>query len=804
MAGPWEKYQSAEPSGPWAKYASQDAPEAPAEKSQGERIGQQVLNAGAGALRGAGSIGASIMRILPNALGGDTAEENAQRRTSMDQALGSLGADTDSLAYGGGKLATEIAGTAGAGGLLARGISAIPGAAAAAPNLINAIRTAGMTAGNGGAVANALTRAAGGAVTGGVSAGMVNPEDAKTGAVVGGLAPGVIQGVGAAGKYAGSKLFDMLTPQMQAQALAIAKTTGQSIDDIISALRTQGPTMIPGSQRTVPEILQNPDVSQVARTLKSSGQYQLGAREAENNAARIAALERVAPTAGTINEARANAGNAITSYAQKQRAAAGKNVNQLFESVDPFNDTAINLPIDAMKAQQAKYAGRGSFGGGNAASQAIQTAEDIGTEILPAIKPISQASAKTQSLEQAVRAAGGIRGTGGELRDMGIKQSGTTGLINNKSGRPVDLLAEEMHARGFIPDNDPATLFDYLRNGNGRKVFASDVNENAMQRAMDRAAGDLPGAERIAKAVPFEQVQNLRSSLNEEWNKARLAGNAKDAATLKGMISEIDNKVSDVAAGSGVAGEAFPADIVANWKEALKAHADKKLRFDTGPQAAIFRTGADGLPAKEGAEVAPLFWNGGNAQVENMQAFKRLTKEDQNLVQLMKSNATTEALQESARGPAGMITYDKFNKWLKNHSGAAKELFTEQELATLKAIQSETKNAAVSDGLGAARGSPTFQNFFSNGALDNRGLGLAANKIPGGQMVLGALKNANEKSRNNALSELLANPESMAKALEDYGVRASKGKNKLVELLQSPEGQQLMYRLAPQMATSRQ
>ena len=38
------------------------------------------------------------------------------RRQAMDQALSGMGADTESLAYGGGKLGAEIAGALGAGG----------------------------------------------------------------------------------------------------------------------------------------------------------------------------------------------------------------------------------------------------------------------------------------------------------------------------------------------------------------------------------------------------------------------------------------------------------------------------------------------------------------------------------------------------------------------------------------------------------------------------------------------------------------------------------------------------------------
>ena len=68
----------------------------------------------AGALRGAGSIGATLLRPF------ESAPENATRRTSMDEALQGLGADPSSSQYKTAKLGTEMAGTWGIGGGLGR------------------------------------------------------------------------------------------------------------------------------------------------------------------------------------------------------------------------------------------------------------------------------------------------------------------------------------------------------------------------------------------------------------------------------------------------------------------------------------------------------------------------------------------------------------------------------------------------------------------------------------------------------------------------------------------------------------
>lgn len=169
---------------------------------------QGAGNLAAGALRGAGSIGATAMRILPNALGGDTAAENEARRQQMDAALQSMGAQPDSLLYKGGKLGAEVAGTAGAGGALAKGVATIAPALTSAgrgAQVINALKTGGFTLGGpaattlGGKAVDLGIRTAGGALSGGAAAGLVNPEDAATGAMIGGALPGGVQAAGAVG-----------------------------------------------------------------------------------------------------------------------------------------------------------------------------------------------------------------------------------------------------------------------------------------------------------------------------------------------------------------------------------------------------------------------------------------------------------------------------------------------------------------------------------------------------------------------------------------------------------------------------
>jgi len=165
-------------------------------------IKQGAGNVAAGLVRGAGSIGATLLAprdalesLVARKMGAPELQVQ-DRRTGMDSALGSMGAETDSFGFGAGKLGGEILGTAGAGGAAANVLAkAAPKAAAAMPGMIEALRTGGMTANN----AGMATRTAGGAVSGGLSAGLVNPEDAVTGGIIGGALPGAVKAAGLAG-----------------------------------------------------------------------------------------------------------------------------------------------------------------------------------------------------------------------------------------------------------------------------------------------------------------------------------------------------------------------------------------------------------------------------------------------------------------------------------------------------------------------------------------------------------------------------------------------------------------------------
>lgn len=149
-------------------------------------ISQDAGNVLAGAVEGAGQIGATLLSPIDWAARKLGAEDSAlfptDRRQAIVEGLRTMGAQPESALYQAGKIGTEVAGTAGVGGALAKG-------ATFAPQLASALRAGGFSK-----YAGLAANIAGGAATGAASAGLTG-GDVGTGALIGGVLPGGISAV---------------------------------------------------------------------------------------------------------------------------------------------------------------------------------------------------------------------------------------------------------------------------------------------------------------------------------------------------------------------------------------------------------------------------------------------------------------------------------------------------------------------------------------------------------------------------------------------------------------------------------
>lgn len=176
-----------------------------------EVLGSVPVQAGLGAIRGAGSIGATLLRPF------ESGAENEQRRQAMTGGLQEMGANPDSVAFGAGKLGGEIAGTAGVGGVLAAPFKGLPA-------VQTMLQSGGMATGlpaattMGGRAAELLARTGAGAAVGGASAGLVDPKDFGTGAAIGAVAPTAIKAAGALGDRVGANMSARMAEELKRYA----------------------------------------------------------------------------------------------------------------------------------------------------------------------------------------------------------------------------------------------------------------------------------------------------------------------------------------------------------------------------------------------------------------------------------------------------------------------------------------------------------------------------------------------------------------------------------------------------------
>lgn len=114
------------------------------------------------------------------------------------------------------------------------------------------------------------------------------------------------------------------------------------------------------------------------------------------------------------------------------------------------------------------------------------------------VPTLGDAEQDSTPLLTAIRNVGGIRNdriTSGELRRLGIKESGTTGLVNEKGGLAPDRMREAMAEAGYLAD---------------------DSTVDDLYQAIE---GELRAIQRKARAANFAKSLTVRRPLR----KARMA-----------------------------------------------------------------------------------------------------------------------------------------------------------------------------------------------------------------------------------------------------------------------------------------
>jgi hypothetical protein len=160
--------------------------------------------------------------------------EDAARRQAEQEAFIAPYKQAAPTLTGAGELTGQVVGTLPVGGVIARGVGAIPGAAP----LAQSIRTGGFSTGlpaTAGRAADIGTRAAGGAIIGGTSAALINPEEAATGTAIGAAAPLVLPTVGRYLAIGGGKIIDAFSGKLA--PVKAGKVAREMAGDTINQIR---------------------------------------------------------------------------------------------------------------------------------------------------------------------------------------------------------------------------------------------------------------------------------------------------------------------------------------------------------------------------------------------------------------------------------------------------------------------------------------------------------------------------------------------------------------------------------------
>lgn len=185
-----------------------------------------IANIGAGAASGLADVGDTLLNVasyLPGKLIPAVERWNDERSASLQDFNNER---SDSTAFNLARVGGNVAATLPVGGVLGAGVKALfPAAAGQA--IGTSIATGGLRTGAQlGRGADLAVRGVGGAVSGGASAALVNPDDAGEGALIGAALPGVVQGLGAAGHAVRSTLRGPTVQPQTAAAVQSARAAG--------------------------------------------------------------------------------------------------------------------------------------------------------------------------------------------------------------------------------------------------------------------------------------------------------------------------------------------------------------------------------------------------------------------------------------------------------------------------------------------------------------------------------------------------------------------------------------------------
>jgi hypothetical protein len=514
-----------------AKAAGQLTPAQPATpaKERGflETIGAPIEAVSQGVISGVGNVVLGGQRLLGMGLEkagardtGTFLQEDAARRLAQSQATVAPFKREFPISTGAGELGGEVLGTGPVGMALAAPLRAIP---AAAP-LAQSIRTGGFSKGN------LATRAAGGAVTGGATAALINPAEAETGALVGGtLAAAAPPAINLLAKGA-SKIADMR--QMPNQLAAkIARDSLGTPEQVAAARAAMQDAQAAGLDMTAQQALARSNVvapvAQATMERAIKGAQPKGARPTADTRMSIETAQEAARKS-TLNAATPDLTDAINT----RRIASQPLYEAADKAVVPIDADLVGvisrMPSGTLDsaAKLAKMEGRPFIMGKSSAPRMEPTGvlDAAGNPLMREI-PGETAEITGESLHYIKRS----------LADIAYGPTATTGI-----GRDT-----QMAARGLLDDFVNVFETKVPEYGQARRTFSdlsAPVNQAQVLREMVSVLEKPGGGERIQ---PFLNV--LGRGEQAMLKRAGGRGGARFESLSEVLTPDQIAKVRDVA-----------------------------------------------------------------------------------------------------------------------------------------------------------------------------------------------------------------------------------------------------------------
>lgn len=269
---------------------------------------------GAGALRGVKDVIDGGAQLLASGFDKIAGTKEGERVSAMNSAgKADFNKDyKDSTAASVGRVAGQVVATLPVGGALGAGVKAA-GAAGIAPRIAaplgEAIATGGMRGGALAADASLAARAvdmgtrmAGGAITGGASAGLVDPDSAALGAGIGAALPPGLAVAGKVGRVVGSAIAPFTQTGKDKIVGGVLRQFATDPDAAQAALRA-APEVVPGSAPSTAAAAGDVGLAGLQRTVINRNPVlaaELAERATAQNEARTRAIEAIAGNRGKI------------------------------------------------------------------------------------------------------------------------------------------------------------------------------------------------------------------------------------------------------------------------------------------------------------------------------------------------------------------------------------------------------------------------------------------------------------------------------------------------------------------------